>query len=82
MDRDGAADGPPTAAERERLDAIRTATTLAELVEITDTDSEHDAYFAAKSEWERLRGRELDAEGLPDCDGTTAADDAAFPGSC
>lgn len=57
------------AGDRERLDAIRRAATLAELVEITDTDSSHDAYFAAKAEWKRLRGRELDTAGFPSCAG-------------
>jgi hypothetical protein len=74
------------AGDRERLDAIRSAVTLAELAEITGTDSSHDAYFAAKSEWKRLRGRELDTVGFPSCAGGRADDDTpaedTIPGSC
>jgi len=58
-----------TAAERERLSAIRDAESLSDLVAITDAASEHEAYFAAKEEWEQLRGKQLAArdppEGLP-----------------
>jgi hypothetical protein len=58
-----------TAAERERLSAIRDAESLSDLVAITDAASEHEAYFAAKEEWEQLRGKQLTArdppEGLP-----------------
>jgi len=56
-------------AERERLAALRSARSLADLVEVTDTDDEHEAYFAAKAEWRELRGREgglvEDDDGLP-----------------
>lgn len=55
--------------ERERLAAIRAATSLADLVALTDTRSEHDAYFRTKDEWYDLRGKELAAtpprDGLP-----------------
>lgn len=43
--------------EYERLEAIRTSKRLADLVPITGSDSEHDAYFAAKDAWFDLRGR-------------------------
>jgi hypothetical protein len=90
------ADAPFGADERTRLDAIRTAASLAALADVTRTDSEHDAYFAAKDEWRRLRGAELAVEGLPDCASdasdatdataegtdTTAEDGADLPGSC
>jgi hypothetical protein len=56
------ADTPLGRAERARLDALRDADSLAALVALTAADSEHDAYFAAKREWRRLRGRELAAE--------------------
>lgn len=55
--------------ERERLAAIRSAESLADLLRVTGQDSIHDAYFAAKREWSELRGRELDDQatvaGLP-----------------
>ena len=46
-------------AERERLDALRSAESLADLVEITGAGTEEAAYFAAKEEWSDLRDREL-----------------------
>jgi len=52
--------------ERERLDAFRRAEGLAGLVELTDADDEHDAYFAAKAEWSRLRDRQLPPAGRGD----------------
>jgi len=58
--------------ERNRLDALRNATGLADLVELTSARTEHGAYFRAKREWRDLRGKELDAE--PPSDG--------LPGTC
>lgn len=60
------------AAERKRLEALRSAKSLAELVQLTDASSEHAAYFEAKQEWHDLRDKELmslsDSGGLPgDC---------------
>jgi len=49
-------------ADRERLAAYRAAGDLAALVGLTGADDEHEAYFAAKSEWRRLRERELGDE--------------------
>lgn len=46
-------------AERERLAAIRAAESLSDLMRITNTRSEHDAYFRAKAEWYDLGGKEL-----------------------
>jgi len=56
----GSHDGPEdrSGLERERLAALRSARSLAELVALTATDDEHEAYFAAKAEWRELRGRE------------------------
>jgi hypothetical protein len=54
--------------DRERLAQLRAARGLSDLVGLTDAEDEHGAYFAAKSEWYDLRGRELPAgrqEGLP-----------------
>jgi hypothetical protein len=55
--------------EQERLAAIRDAERLVDLQAITGTDSEHDAYFAAKDEWFDLLGRTevrlTSADGLP-----------------
>jgi hypothetical protein len=51
-----------TSADRDRLAAYRAAGDLAALVPLTGADDEHDAYFAAKSEWRRLRERELAGE--------------------
>lgn len=62
--------GGLTAAERERLEALQGAESLADLVALTGADSEHDAYFAAKEEWADL-WRGLENEGDPD---------AALPG--
>ncbi len=58
-----------TAAERDRIDAIRGAESLAELVGVTGAETEHDAYIVAKREWYDLRVRELAAEPEPDPDG-------------
>jgi len=52
---------PLTAAERDRLAAIRGADSLAELVAASDAEGAHDAYFEAKADWRELRGRELAA---------------------
>jgi len=55
-------------AEADRLDAIRSAGSLAELADAVGVDGEHEAYFEAKAEWRRLRATELasaDGKGLP-----------------
>lgn len=57
---------------RARLEAIRSAERLSELTDLTGTNSAHDAYFEAKSEWYDLRERQLPAtptrDGIPgDC---------------
>jgi hypothetical protein len=67
MGSDTGASEPLTPAERARLDALRAAETLAELIEITSAADEHAAYFSAKAAWRDLRGREIDADGLPTC---------------
>lgn len=63
------ADGALTPAEHERLEAIRSADSLADLARAMDTDDEHAAYFEARRAWRDLRGRELagspPADGLP-----------------
>ncbi len=60
-------DGPLSAAERDRLAALAAAESLADLVALTGADSEHDAYFAAKTEWADLwRRRDRYAEGAGD----------------
>jgi hypothetical protein len=55
--------------ERERFRRMQAAETLEELQAITDTDSPHDAYFAAKAAWGTLAERALDPpetiDGLP-----------------
>ena len=60
---------PLSDAERERLAALRSARSLADLVALTGEDSEHEAYFRAKREWYDLRGRELSGtdpgDGIP-----------------
>jgi hypothetical protein len=65
-----------TPADRERLAAFRAAEELSDLVALTGTADEHEAYFEAKAEWYDLRGRELASspppEGLP---GTTVTVD-------
>jgi hypothetical protein len=48
-----------SSAERDRLEALRSARSLGDLVPMTDAESEHDAYFAAKREWRRLLDRLL-----------------------
>ena len=50
---------PLTTAERERLTAIRDARSLSTLASVMHTGSEHAAYFRAKEQWRRLRGKEL-----------------------
>jgi len=45
--------------EYQRLEAIRSARTLADLVEVTGAPSDHEAYFEAKSNWYDLRDKEL-----------------------
>jgi len=59
---DGGSPAPLTEADRERLAAFRSATSLADLVTLTGAESEHRAYFDAKAEWFDLRGRELAGE--------------------
>jgi len=60
---------PLSLAERGRLAALRATESLAALVGLTGADDEHGAYFAAKRDWRRLRGKELAArppeDGLP-----------------
>lgn len=57
------ATGPHEAAlssvERRRLAALRTASSLAELVELTGADDAQEAYFTAKDEWSTLRDEAL-----------------------
>ncbi|WP_415087469.1 hypothetical protein [Natronomonas sp.] len=50
-----------SASERERLERLRNATQLADLVDLTGVGTEHDAYFEAKGEWAKLRDSELPA---------------------
>jgi hypothetical protein len=50
---------PLSRVDRNRLEALAGADDLAELVELTDVESEHDAYLAAKREWATLRDRAL-----------------------
>lgn len=63
--------GGLSSADQERLAALRSARSLANLVGLTGVSDEHEAYFAAKAEWRALRGRELatdragEADGLP-----------------
>lgn len=64
MDRDPTGRLSPD--ERERLARFRSAESLADLVELTAAETEHEAYFAAKSEWSRLRGTELAGEPAPE----------------
>ena len=56
---DPTSDTSLTPRERERLEAIRSADTLAELRDVMGAPSEHDAYLQAKAEWQRLRAKEL-----------------------
>jgi hypothetical protein len=51
------ADSGLTAAEHARLDAIRGADALADLVPVTGAASEHDAYFTAKRQHRELAAR-------------------------
>lgn len=53
------ADASLAPAERDRLDALRSADGLADLVELTGANTEEAAYFAAKEEWSDLRDGEL-----------------------
>ena len=48
-----------TPADRQWLDRVRAATDLEDLVPLTDQDTAHDAYLAAKPRWRALRNREL-----------------------
>ena len=48
-----------SALERERLDRLRAADTLADLVALTDAATEHDAYLAARAEWRSLMDRRV-----------------------
>ena len=68
----GSRDGPGglTPAARERLAALRSARSLAGLVDRTGASDEHGAYFEAKAEWRDLRGRELAATGGPAATGS------------
>jgi hypothetical protein len=52
-----------SAAGRSRLAAIRDAQSLSALSNVLGVADEHEAYFAAKARWRRLRGRELDPYG-------------------
>lgn len=51
--------GSLTAAEAEWLDAVRSTESLSALRGLTGTESEHDAYMAAREQWRKLRGIEL-----------------------
>lgn len=64
-----------TPAEQNRLAHIRAATSLEDLVPLTDEENGHDAYLAIKREWHDLRGREL---GPPPDPASTSQDE--FPG--
>jgi hypothetical protein len=66
------ADRALSAAERDRLQALSDADGLADLLPVTNTTSEHDAYFAAKREYRDLVAR---AQSAPDSAG-------GLPGSC
>lgn len=54
-------------AERQRLQSLEGATSLADLTDLTGEPDEHEAYVAAKEEWKRLRERDPDV--VPDLDG-------------
>ena len=72
----GPRDTPQLApAEREWLTRVRAAERLEDLVALTDADTAHDAYLAAKPTWRDLRGRELD----PPSDASVASP-GEFPG--
>ncbi|WP_435062524.1 hypothetical protein [Halobaculum sp. EA56] len=58
-------DGPLTPEERAHLSALRSATSLADLVDATGLDDPHEAYFAAKRRHRDLRGRRLAADPPP-----------------
>jgi len=57
---DDRAGGSRTAGERRWLADVRAAPGLNALRSLTDRDDIHDAYFAAKRRWRRLREAELD----------------------
>jgi hypothetical protein len=69
MANDDRSSGSLTPAQAERLDAIRSTRTLSDLQTVMGTESEHDAYMAAKSEWKQLRRAQLGeptaTEGVP-----------------
>lgn len=69
---DHTVDAALSPAEREWLAAVRTATSLSELVALTDAATEHAAYFAAKDRWRDLRGKER----------PLLTDRGALPGTC
>lgn len=56
-------------AEREELEAIRSAVSLADLMAALDAETQHEAYLKARPIWKELRSRELAPEepldGLP-----------------
>jgi hypothetical protein len=68
-DADRGVDAVLAPAERERLQTLRDVAGLGELRSVMDGDSEHEAYFAAKREWRRLREQvqtvERTADGVP-----------------
>ncbi|MFB6268855.1 MAG: hypothetical protein ABEH83_02865 [Halobacterium sp.] len=72
------ADRDLTSAERARLRAYRSAASLADLVAVTDTDSEHDAYFAAKRDYRDLTER---AQTGPDAAGGLPGSRVAVDGN-
>ena len=69
-----------SAAGRARLAAIRDAQSLSALSNVLGVADEHEAYFAAKARWRRLRGRELDPSRPAADAGTdsTESDDAGI----
>ncbi|MFB6308789.1 MAG: hypothetical protein ABEH35_05610 [Haloarculaceae archaeon] len=66
MARDPGGGTETTTAQREWLAAVRSATELSDLIALTDADSEHEAYFAAKQRWYDHRGAELSPAPAPD----------------
>ncbi len=54
----GSGDALPPA-DCDRLDRLRSADTLADLVALTDATTEHEAYLAARAEWRALMDRLL-----------------------
>jgi hypothetical protein len=63
-----------TSVEREWLASVRSVGGLQDLRALLDVEGAHDAYFAAKDGWRRLRGAELSAD--PD-----AVDEEGVPGA-